>query len=94
MISVECDLKEEFFNFLGGISKILFATMYSDDASYYAEISNLERKQLDFFRLSKEQVTFVKSTSGSWNTTLLAVSENERILSKGLDEMAKHKLTR
>ena len=41
-------------------------------------------------KLSKEQITVVKSTLRSLNSTLPAVSENERILSKGLEEMAKH----
>jgi hypothetical protein len=40
--------------------------------------------------LSKEQVTVVKSTLRSLSSTLFAVSENERMISKGLDEMAKH----
>lgn len=40
--------------------------------------------------LSKEQVTDIKSTLRSLNSIMPAVSENERILSKGLDEMAKH----
>jgi len=83
--------KRGVFNFIGGISKILFGTMDSEDASYYGEkISSLEKEQIDFLRLSKEQITVVKSTLRSMNSTLLAVSENERILSKGLDEMAKH----
>jgi ribosomal protein L10 len=83
--------KRGIFNFIGGISKILFGTMDSEDASYYAEkISSLEKEQIDFLKLSKEQITVVKSTLRSLNSTLLAVSENERILSKGLDEMAKH----
>ena len=83
--------KRGVFNFVGGISKILFGTMDSNDASYYAEkVSNLEREQLEFLSLSKEQVTVVKSTLRSLNSTLLAVSENERVLSKGLNEMAKH----
>jgi vacuolar-type H+-ATPase subunit I/STV1 len=83
--------KRGVFNFIGGISKILFGTMDSEDASYYAKkISNLEKEQIDFLRLSKEQITVVKSTLQSLNSTLLAVSENERILSKGLEEMAKH----
>lgn len=83
--------KRGVFNFIGGISKILFGTMDSEDASYYTEkITNLEREQLDFLKLSKEQITVVKSTLRSMNSTLLAVSENERILSRGLDEMAKH----
>jgi hypothetical protein len=37
-----------------------------------------------------ENITVVKSTFRSMISTLLAVSENERILSRGLDEMAKH----
>lgn len=40
--------------------------------------------------LSKEQVTDIKSTLRSLNSIMPAVSENERIFSKGLDEMAKH----
>ena len=84
-------IKRGVFNFIGGISKILFGTMDNEDASYYAEkISNLEKEQIDFLRLSKEQITVVKSTLRSLNSTLLAVSENERILSKGLEEMARH----
>ena len=69
----------------------MFGTMDSNDASYYAEkVTNLEKEQLEFLSLSKEQVTFVKSTLRSLNSTLLTVSENEKILSKGLNEMAKH----
>jgi len=41
-------------------------------------------------RLSKEQITVVKSTLRCLNSTLLAVSDNERILFKGLEDMAKH----
>jgi len=67
----------------------LFGTMDSNDASYYAEVSELEKEQLEFLSLSKKQVTVVKSTLRLLNSTLLAVSENERMLSKGLDEMAK-----
>jgi len=37
--------------------------MDSNDASYYAEkVLNLEKEQLEFFSLSNEQVTVVKST--------------------------------
>jgi len=83
--------KRGVFNFTGGISKISFGTMDNEDASYYAEkISNLEKEQIDFLKLSKEQITVVKSTLRSLNSTLLAVSENERILSEGLEEMARH----
>ena len=82
--------KKGVFNFIVGISKILFDTMDSNDALYYAEkVSNVEKEQLQFLSLSKEQVT-VKSTLMSLKATLVAVSENKRILSRGLDEMAKH----
>ena len=65
--------------------------MDREDALYHAEkISSLEKKQTDFLRLSKEQITVVKSTLRSMNSTLLAVSENEKILSRGIDEMVKH----
>jgi hypothetical protein len=51
------------FNFIGGIIKILFGTMDSEDASYYADkISILEKEQIDFLKLSKEQITVVKTT--------------------------------
>jgi hypothetical protein len=83
--------KRRVFNFIGGISKIPFGTMDSEDASYYAEkISNLEKEQTDFLKLSKGQMMVVKSSLRSMNSTLLAVSQNEKVLSRGLDEMAKH----
>jgi vacuolar-type H+-ATPase subunit I/STV1 len=79
------------FNFIGGISKILFGTLDNEDANYYTDkISHLENEQLDFLKLSKEQITVVKTTLRSVNSTLLTVSENEKFLSKGLEEMAKH----
>jgi hypothetical protein len=54
------------------------------------KILQLETEQLDFLKLSKEQITVVKSTIMSMNSTILTVSENERCLFKGLEEMAKH----
>jgi len=45
--------KHGVFNFIGGISKILFGTMYNEDANYYTDrISYLENEQLDFLILS------------------------------------------
>jgi len=41
-------------------------------------------------KLSKEQITVVKSTLRSVNSTLHTVYENEKFLSKGMEEMAKH----
>jgi methyl-accepting chemotaxis protein len=50
----------------------------------------LENEQLDFLKLSKEQITVVKSTLRSINSTFLTVSENEQCLSKGIEDMANH----
>jgi hypothetical protein len=50
--------KRGVFNFVGGNSKILFGTVDREDASYYGDkITTLETKQVDFLRLSKEQMT-------------------------------------
>jgi len=79
------------FNFIGGISKILFGTLDNEDANYYTDkISHLENEQLDFLKLSKKQITVVKTTLRSINPTLLTVSEKEKCFSKSLEEMAKH----
>jgi methyl-accepting chemotaxis protein len=65
--------------------------MDSEDASYYTnKISDSEREQDEFLKLSKEQITVVKSTLRAINTTLQDVYENERVLSKGLENMARH----
>jgi len=78
-------------NFIGGISKFLFSTPDNEDANYYSDkINTLGKEQMEFLKLSKEQITVVKSTLRSLNSTFLAVSDNEKILSKGLEEMAKH----
>jgi hypothetical protein len=83
--------KRGIFDFVGGISKILFGMLDAENANYYTnKISQLENEQLDFLKLSKEQITVVKYTLWSVNSTLLTVSENERCLSKGIEEMAKH----
>ena len=68
-----------------------FLAHYNEDANHYSDkINSLEQEQMEFLRLSKEQITVVKSTLRSLNSTLLAFSDNEKILSKGLEEMAKH----
>jgi hypothetical protein len=79
------------FNFIGGINKILFGTLDNEDTNYYSDkINTLKREQIEFLKLSKEQITVVKSTLRSLNSSFLAASENESILSKGLEDMVKH----
>ena len=73
------------FNFAEA-RKILFGTMDDQDEIYYTDkISRLEREKLDFLKLSQEQISVVKSTLKSANSSLCTVLENERILSKGLE---------
>jgi len=88
---IQSRCKRGVFNFIKCISKILFGTLDNEDANYYSDkINSLEKEQLEFLRLSKEHITVVKSTLRSLNSTLLAVSDNEKILSKDLEDMAKH----
>jgi hypothetical protein len=45
--------KRGVFNFIEGISKILFGTLDAEDACYYTDkLSQVENKQLDFLKLS------------------------------------------
>ena len=65
--------KRGVFSFIGRIIKILFGTMDSEDGLYYAEKgSSLVKEQIDFLRFSKEQITVIKSTLRSMNSTLLS----------------------
>jgi hypothetical protein len=52
----QSSFKRGFFNFIGGISKILFGTMDSENATCYTDkISDLETEQADFLKLSKNR---------------------------------------
>jgi hypothetical protein len=65
--------------------------MDREDASYYTDkISNLEREQIKFPKLSEQQIAVVRSILQSMKSTLMDVSESGRVLSKGLEKMANH----
>lgn len=75
-------------NIIGQISKVLFGTMDEDDASFYNEkISQVEKEQLDFLTLSKEQITIVKSTLTMINRTMRDVTSNQKMLSQSLEKV-------
>ena len=62
---IQSRYKRSVFNFIGVISKILFGTLDNEDANYYSDkIKDLEKEQIEFLRLSKEQIT-VRQLSGS-----------------------------
>jgi len=82
---IQSRYKRGVFNFNGGISKMLFGKLDNEDANYYLDkINSLEKEQMEFLRLSNEQITVIKSTLRYLNSTLLAVPDKEKILSKGL----------
>jgi hypothetical protein len=74
-------------NFIREISKILFGTLTQSDAKSYNHISELERDQKEFLHLAKEQMTIIKTTIRSVNSTLQRVDKNEKILDGGLNKL-------
>jgi chromosome segregation ATPase len=75
-------------NFVGEVSKILFGTLTQSDAKRYNEhIQEVEKEQEEFLHLSKEQMTIVKTTIASVNSTLQKVNKNENILREGLKKL-------
>jgi hypothetical protein len=77
--------KRGVLDFVGEISKILFGTLTQSDArEYNSHISQLEQEQQEFLHISSEQMTVIKSTINSVNSTMRRVDENERVLRDGL----------
>jgi hypothetical protein len=62
--------KRGILNFVGEISKILFGTLTQPDARNYKHITELENEHREFLHLSNEQMTLIKTTIISINTTL------------------------
>jgi hypothetical protein len=80
--------KRGVMNFVGEISKILFGTLTQSDARDYNEhISELEKEQKEFLHLANEQMTIIKTTVSSVNSTLQRVNQNEKVLETGLNKL-------
>lgn len=80
--------KRGVFDFVGRIAHILFGTLDDEDASYYSsQISKLENEQMEFLKISKEQMTIFKTTLRSVNTSLNTMEQNVAILEKGLENL-------
>ena len=60
-----------------------------DAHEYNQHISQLEREQSEFLHISKEQITVIKSTINSVNTTLKQVNKNEKILKDTFIKLSK-----
>jgi len=73
------------FNIVGYAAHSLFGILDSDHETFYNQkISQLEEEQLDWLKLSREQVTVVRSTLRSVNQTLYDIATHEMLLTKEL----------
>jgi hypothetical protein len=64
-------VKRGVLNFIGEISKILFGTLTQSDArNYNKHIYDLDKEQKEFLHLANDQMTIIKTTITSFNTTL------------------------
>jgi hypothetical protein len=80
--------KRGVLNFVGEISKILFGTMTQADArNYNKQITELEKEPREFLHLSNEQMTIIKTTIMSVNSTLQKVNQNEKILKESFNKL-------
>jgi hypothetical protein len=85
--------KRGVLNFVGGISKILFGTRTQSDArNYNNHITELEKEQREFLHLSNEQMTIIKTTITSVNSTLQKVNQNEKVLKEGLNKLSNYRM--
>jgi hypothetical protein len=66
----------------------------SDAKRYNEHIQEVEREQKEFLHLSKEQMTTVKTTIASVNSTLQKVNKNENILREGLKKLYNYSTSR
>jgi len=72
------------FNIVGYAAHSLFGILDSDHETFYNQkFSQLEEEQLDWFKLSREQV-IVRSTLRSVNQTLHNIATHEMLLTKEL----------
>jgi hypothetical protein len=55
--------------------------------NYNKQITHLEREQKEFLHLSKEQMTIIKTTIASTNSTLQKVNQNEKVMTEGLTKL-------
>jgi hypothetical protein len=71
--------KRGILNLIGEISKIVLGILTQSDArSYNIHISELDKEQKEFLHLAKEQMTIIKTTNTSVNSTIERLNQNEK----------------
>jgi hypothetical protein len=80
-----CRRRRGALNFIGEISKILFGTLYFNDADYYNEqIRRFEEYSHDTTNLMKQQLMIVRATLGNFNETISDLEYNSQVTRNGL----------
>ena len=83
--------KRGVLNFVGDIAKILFGTLSQSDAEKYNNhISEIEKEQLEFLHILKDETTVIKSTLSAVNLTIQRVNKNEQLLKDSLKKLANY----
>ena len=81
-------MRHEILDIGGYILKFLFGTLTQSDAQKYTHhIQILEDEQRTFLRISKEQMTVLKSAITSFNITMQKVNRNEKLLAENLQRL-------
>lgn len=73
--------KREWFDIIGRGAKVLLGTLDSDDAQYYNDaIKGVNENKETLTKLMKDQINVVKTTIVTFNSTLNAITTNQKIL--------------
>lgn len=83
--------KRAIFDMVGQVAHSLFGLLDAESEEFYDQkILHLEKEQLDWLKLSREQIFVVQSTLRSVNRTLQDVSTHELSLTKDLSKILKY----
>ena len=87
--------KRGVLNFVGDIAKILFGTLSQSDAEKYnSHISDLEKEQIEFLHILKDETTVIKSTLSAVNMTIHKINKNEQVLKDSLKKLTNYTINR
>jgi hypothetical protein len=75
-------------NFIGEISKVLFGMLDADDAEYYnVQIKHFEEESDDMSNMLKQQLSIVKASLGTVNSTISDMEYNNQVIKEGLNKV-------
>jgi hypothetical protein len=75
-------------NFIGEINKLLFGKLDADDAEYYnAQIKHFEEESDDMTTLLKQQLSIVRASLRTVNSTISYVEYNNQVIKEGVNKV-------